>query len=318
LLVTMPFVKVQKTKAYFKRFQVKYRRRREGKTDYRQRHKLITQDKNKYNSHKYRLVVRFTNRYVLCQVIYSEINGDKVFAEASSRELPRYGLPVGLKNYAAAYATGLLLARRLLKKVGLDEVYSGVEEVEGTPISTKHGKKTYYVSEVDEDKKPFRALLDVGIKNTTTGAKVFGAMKGASDGGLDIPHSEKRFPGYSRDTKDFDAEVHKARIMGEHVADYMRELEEDDEEMYNKHFARYVENDIDADSMEEVITKVHEAIRANPEREQKEKFNNIDKSYKKPTKLSLAERRARSDAKKATLKAAVEGDDEEENEEEED
>jgi len=232
--------------------------------------------------------------------------------------LPRYGLPVGLKNYAAAYATGLLLARRLLKKVGLDEVYSGVEEVEGTPISTKHGKKTYYVSEVDDDKKPFRALLDVGIKNTTTGAKVFGAMKGASDGGLDIPHSEKRFPGYSRDTKDFDAEVHKARIMGEHVADYMRELEEDDEEMYNKHFAQYVENDIDADSIEELITKVHEAIRANPEREQKEKFNNIDKSYKKPSKLTLAERRARSDAKKATLKASIEGDDEEENEEEED
>jgi large subunit ribosomal protein L5e len=312
----MPFVKVVKNKAYFRRFQVKFRRRREGKTDYRQRHKLITQDKNKYNSHKYRLVVRFTNRYVLCQVIYSEIDGDKVFCEASSRELARYGLPVGLKNYAAAYATGLLLARRLLKKVGLDEIYSGVEDVEGTPISTKHGKKTYYVTEVDEDKKPFRALLDVGIKNTTTGAKVFGAMKGASDGGLDIPHSEKRFPGYTRDTKDFDAEVHKSRIMGEHVADYMRELEEDDEEMYQKHFSKYIENDIDADGLEEVLEKVHEAIRANPERVSGEKFTAIDKSFKKPSKLSLAERKARSSAKKAQLKAKLAGDDEEEEEEE--
>jgi large subunit ribosomal protein L5e len=311
----MPFVKVVKNKAYFRRFQVKFRRRREGKTDYRQRHKLITQDKNKYNSHKYRLVVRFTNRYVLCQVIYSEIDGDKVFCEASSRELARYGLPVGLKNYAAAYATGLLLARRLLKKVGLDEIYSGVEDVEGTPISTKHGKKTYYVTEVDEDKKPFRALLDVGIKNTTTGAKVFGAMKGASDGGLDIPHSEKRFPGYTRDTKDFDAEVHKSRIMGEHVADYMRELEEDDEEMYQKHFSKYIENDIDADGLEEVLEKVHEAIRANPERVSGEKFTAIDKSFKKPSKLSLAERKARSSAKKAQLKAKLAGDDEEEEEE---
>lgn len=291
----------------------------EGKTDYRQRHKLITQDKNKYNSHKYRLAVRFTNRYVLCQVIYSEIDGDKVFCEASSRELPRYGLPVGLKNYAAAYATGLLLARRLLKKVGLDEIYSGVEEVDGTPISTKHGKKTYYVSEVDDDRRPFRALLDVGIKNTTTGAKVFGAMKGASDGGLDIPHSEKRFPGYTRDTKDFDAEVHKSRIMGEHVADYMRELEEDDEEMYQKHFAKYIENDIDADGIEELLEKVHEAIRENPERESKPKFTAIDKSFKKPTKLSLAERKARSAAKKAALKAQLGDEDEEvEADEEED
>jgi large subunit ribosomal protein L5e len=286
----------------------------EGKTDYRQRHKLITQDKNKYNSHKYRLAVRFTNRYVLCQVIYAEIDGDKVFCEASSRELARYGLPVGLKNYAAAYATGLLLARRLLKKVGLDEIYSGVEEVDGTPISTKHGKKTYYVSEVDDDKKPFRALLDVGIKNTTTGAKVFGAMKGASDGGLDVPHSEKRFPGYTRDTKDFDAEVHKARIMGEHVADYMRELEEDDEEMYQKHFSKYIENDIDADGLEEVLEKVHEAIRANPERVSGEKFSAIDKSFKKPSKLSLAERKARSSAKKAQIRAKLAGDDEEEDE----
>jgi large subunit ribosomal protein L5e len=312
----MPFVKVVKNKAYFRRFQVKYRRRREGKTDYRQRHKLITQDKNKYNSHKYRLAVRFTNKYVLCQVIYAEIDGDKVFCEASSRELPRYGLPVGLKNYAAAYATGLLLARRLLKKVGLDEIYSGVEEVEGTPISTKHGKKTFYVSEVDDERKPFRALLDVGIKNTTTGAKIFGAMKGASDGGLDIPHSEKRFPGYTRDTKDFDAEVHKARIMGEHVADYMRELEEDDEEMYNKHFAKYVENGIDADGIEELLEKVHEAIRENPERVKKEPFTAIDKSFRKTQKLSLAERKARSSAKKAALKAKLAGDDDMEEEEE--
>lgn len=41
------------------------------------------------------------------------------------------GLPpqVGLKNYAAAYCTGLLIARRLLNKLGLDEAYEGVDEV---------------------------------------------------------------------------------------------------------------------------------------------------------------------------------------------
>ena len=122
----MPFVKVVKNKAYFKRFQVKFRRRREGRTDYRQRHKLITQDKNKYQSPKYRLCVRFTNKYVLVQVIYAEIDGDKVLCSANSKELPRYGLNVGLKNYSAAYCTGLLCARRLLKQVGLDEVYTGV------------------------------------------------------------------------------------------------------------------------------------------------------------------------------------------------
>jgi hypothetical protein len=52
--VKMPFVKVVKNKAYFKRFQVKFRRRREGKTDYFARKRLVVQDKNKYNTPKYR------------------------------------------------------------------------------------------------------------------------------------------------------------------------------------------------------------------------------------------------------------------------
>jgi hypothetical protein len=57
-------VKTLKNKAYHKRFQTKWRRRREGKTDYHRRARLIVQDKRKYNSPKYRLVVRITSRYV--------------------------------------------------------------------------------------------------------------------------------------------------------------------------------------------------------------------------------------------------------------
>lgn len=63
-----PFVKVVKNRAYFKRYQVKFKRRREGKTDYFARKRLITQDKNKYNTPKYRLIVRFTNTDVIAQV----------------------------------------------------------------------------------------------------------------------------------------------------------------------------------------------------------------------------------------------------------
>ena len=42
--------------------QVKYKRRRQGKTDYRARLRLSAQNKNKYNTPKYRFVVRFSNR----------------------------------------------------------------------------------------------------------------------------------------------------------------------------------------------------------------------------------------------------------------
>jgi len=47
------------------------------------------------------------------QVAYARIDGDVIMCAAHSHELPRYGLKVGLTNYAAAYCTGLLLARRV-------------------------------------------------------------------------------------------------------------------------------------------------------------------------------------------------------------
>jgi len=127
----MPFVKVVKNKSYYSRFQVKFRRRREGKTDYYARKRLITQDKNKYNSPRYRLVVRFTNTDIICQVVYATLDGDFILAASYGKELNNYGVVHGFKNYAAAYATGLLVARRALLALKLDETYVGVEEANG-------------------------------------------------------------------------------------------------------------------------------------------------------------------------------------------
>lgn len=49
----------------------------------------------------------------LVQIAYAKIEGDHVVVAAYSHELPKYGIAVGLTNYAAAYCTGLLLARRV-------------------------------------------------------------------------------------------------------------------------------------------------------------------------------------------------------------
>merc|ERR1712057_126141 len=125
----MGFVKVVKNKAYFKRFQVKYKRRREGKTDYYARKRLVCQSKNKYATPKYRFVVRFTNKDIICQVVSSKIKGDFTHAAAYAHELPRYGVKVGLTNYSAAYCVGLLCARRLLASKGLADKFEGTEEV---------------------------------------------------------------------------------------------------------------------------------------------------------------------------------------------
>lgn len=85
----------------------------EGKTDYYARKRLVVQDKNKYNTPKYRLIVRFTNKDITCQIAYARIEGDVVICAAYSHELPKYGVKVGLTNYSAAYCTGLLLGRRV-------------------------------------------------------------------------------------------------------------------------------------------------------------------------------------------------------------
>lgn len=289
---------------------MKFRRRREGKTDYRQRKRLCTQDKNKYQSPKYRLVVRFTNKQVICQIAYAQIDGDRILCAASSSELPRYGLSVGLKNYAAAYCTGLLVARRLLEKVGLGDTYEGNTEVDGEVVKTEYDGKTYFVDDVDEDKKPFRALLDVGCKATTTGCRIFGALKGAADGGLDIPHSEKRFPGYDRDAKEYDADMHRERIFGGHVGEYMEYLEEEDNQKYQECFAAYIAADVEADGLEDLYESVHEKIREDPSPSEKKEFS-PDKSFKRKAKLSLEERKARVQVKKDAKMAELEESDEE-------
>ncbi|KAI4368284.1 hypothetical protein MLD38_016859 [Melastoma candidum] len=301
----MAFVKAQKSKAYFKRYQVKYKRRREGKTDYRARIRLINQDKNKYNTPKYRFVVRFTNKDIVAQIVSASITGDMVLAAAYSHELPRYGLEVGLSNYAAAYCTGLLLARRVLKMLEMDQEYEGNVEANGEDFSV----------EPAEGRRPFRALLDVGLVRTTTGNRVFGALKGALDGGLDIPHSDKRFAGFSKDSKQLDPEVHRKYIYGGHVAAYMNALMEDEPEKYQSHFSEYIKRGIEADNIEEMYKKVHAAIRADPTIKKSEKPQPKEHKRYNLKKLTYEERKARLiERLNALNSAAGEDDDEEEDE----
>lgn len=71
--------------------------------------------------------MRVTNRDVITQIIAADLTHDVVIAAAYSHELPRYGIKLGLTNYAAAYATGLLLARRVNAKFSLK--YEGQTKV---------------------------------------------------------------------------------------------------------------------------------------------------------------------------------------------
>lgn len=209
-----------------------------------------------------------------------------------------------MTNWAAAYATGLLVARRALKKLKLDETFVGVEEPDGEFQLTEAAE-----GEDGEERRPFKVFLDVGLTRTSTGARVFGAMKGASDGGLYVPHSENRFPGYDIETKELDAETLRKYIYGGHVAEYMETLADDDEERYKSQFQGYIEDDIEADGLEELYEEAHKQIREDPfkadpdagERKSKEFWKAETKKYRTP-RLTKAEKEERVQKKIASLK----------------
>ena len=313
----MGFVKVVKNTAYFKRYQTHYRRRREGKTDYQARRRMVIQDKNKYATPRYRLVVRITNKDVICQIVHSKIVGDFVMCAAYAHELPEYGLKVGLTNWTACYATGLLCARRLYAQLdaevsarqgrnakskdmsGLSDKFEGITEPEGD---------YYNAGELEEDEEKerhktnqphaFYCVLDTGLARTNTGARVFGCLKGAVDGGLNVPHEEKRFPGFDETNDDpeeaMDTELLGGYIKGAHVSEYMEELEEEDPELFSKQFSRYQKEGIGSGDLEEMYTGVYEAIREHPLRKKKNDgdYKELGKKHKK-AKLTYEQKKAK-------------------------
>jgi len=296
----MPYIKVVKTRSYFRRYQVKFKRRQQGKTDYYARKRLTLQDKNKYNSPKYRLVVRKTNTDIICQIAYATIQSDKIVSAAYSHELKKYGVKAGLKNYAASYATGLLVARRVLTKLGkgLNEAYTGQVKPDG---------KHYIVTEAEGERRPFYVLLDVGLNRTTTGAKIFAAMKGAADGGLEIPHGleMKQFPGYNAKSHKFDSRVLRKYIFGGHVSEYMKKLKEADPDSYKHQFSEYVKAGVEPEHLEAMWTAAHAAIRKNPVYVHTKKPENPVHKRTHPKKKNNKQRKDRVKQKLAALERAA-------------
>jgi len=94
-------------------YHVPFRRRREGKTDYRRRLKLL------YGK-KHRVVVRKSNKHIRMQLVATDKNGDKTLVAAMSSKLTKYGYDGGKCNCSAAYLTGLLFGKRA-KEAGYND-----------------------------------------------------------------------------------------------------------------------------------------------------------------------------------------------------
>lgn len=243
---------------------------------------MTTQDKNKFSMPKWRFVVRKTCTRIICQVVSCSMKGDIIRCQADSKELRKYGLTAGLTNFASAYATGLLCARRLLRDIDdknkekditdreMSKTFNFVPETTGEFIDIE--KKA---EEKNLEYRPFKCFLDIGIINSTKGNRTFAAMKGAVDGGIHIPHKEIIFP-KPKDPKSKD-NILRARIFGQHVQTYFDLLKnkkdkedgkskKEHDERFKKQFSIWDKclTDSKTNKIEDLYKKIHDEIRKNP------------------------------------------------------
>jgi large subunit ribosomal protein L18 len=145
-------------------YKVPFRRRREGRTNYHVRYKLIL-------SRKPRVVVRKSNNNMLLQLVQAEQIGDKTLLSVSSSALKDFGFDQHKGNLPAAYLTGLLFGKKMLA--------AGIND----------------------------AILDIGLHASTKGSRIYAALKGVIDAGVDIPHNPEIFPT-------------DERVRGEHIKEH--------------------------------------------------------------------------------------------------
>lgn len=139
-------------------YEVPFRRRREQKTNYKQRRNLL-------KSGKPRAVVRLSNNHTRVHIAHYDREGDENTAQTISKELEDYGWEHHTGNLPAAYLTGYLAGMK---------------------------------ADIDE------AVLDLGLKETKKGGKMFAALQGLKDAGVEIPAGEEVIP-------------EEPRIRGEHI-----------------------------------------------------------------------------------------------------
>jgi len=124
------------------RHKVPFRRRREGKTDYRSRLKLVS-------SGKPRLVVRRSNKHTVVQLVGYDEKGDRVLASSTTGQLRELGWTASTGNTPAAYLAGLLAGRR----AGKAKVTEAILDI--GLVRPSKGSKVFAA---------LKGVLDAGIK----------------------------------------------------------------------------------------------------------------------------------------------------------
>ncbi len=157
-------------------------------------------------SGKVRLVVRRGTHGVTAQLVQHVSTGDKTLVSIGPKQLAGAGYKGHTGNLPAAYLLGLLVATEA---------------------------KKHTVSE---------AVLDIGLHTSSKGSVLYGVLKGAIDGGLQIPHGAEILP---------DA----ARTSGEHIAQYAKKIKPDAKK-YEKQFSAYLREGVLPENLPEHVSQV--------------------------------------------------------------
>ncbi|MBU5575290.1 MAG: 50S ribosomal protein L18 [Candidatus Aenigmatarchaeota archaeon] len=109
-----------------------------------------------------RAVIRKSLSHMNVQIIEYNKNGDKTLVGVKSNILKKFNWNFGTGNIPAAYLTGLLAGKKAIK--------AGIK----------------------------KAVLDIGLQTSTKGSRIYAALKGLLDAGIEIPHDEKILPSEDR------------------------------------------------------------------------------------------------------------------------
>lgn len=227
-------------------YRVQYRRRREGKTDYKARRALVL-------SKIPRLIVRGSLKHMTVQIAEAQPSGDRVITSANSRELIKtYGWKGSCSNLPSAYLTGFLC--------GLRAVGKGVK----------------------------KAILDIGLFYPTKGSRIFAALKGAMDAGVEIPCDREKLPD-------------EGRVSGQHVAEYAKQLSSDEQTAYHKQFSKYIKENIQPEQIPTYFSETKERIAESfKPKEEKKKESEAEAEPKVKPKARAKPKTARKPRKKKT------------------
>jgi large subunit ribosomal protein L18 len=176
---------------------------------------------------------------MIVQVITAKVIGDSTVASSVSTELSNYGWTGGTSNLPSAYLTGYLAGLRA-KARGFDN-----------------------------------AVLDIGLIPPVPGSKIYGALKGAVDAGLDVPHGEDVLP-------------NEDRLSGKHIVDAFKYFSDNPGEGHN--FSKLGKKKTTITSIPKQFTAAKKAMQDLTKAQLKKKSTKKKPAAKKPVKKTKKEK----------------------------